>query len=748
MATNPYATQAFMNPYLQASLAPQLAEAQRQYGITGAQEQAQATAANAFGGTREALMAAENERNKNLAMNQIIGQGYNNAFQAAQQAQQFGANLGLQGQQAALQGMGQAGQAGATLGQLGGQQLAAQQGIIGTQATQGAQQQAQQQQMINQAIQNYATAQQYPLMELGTLSNMLRGLPMQAATTQNYQAVANPLVSGIGMAGTLASLGNYAGAGGTKTGASGGIMEADKYYVGGELKAKYDEMDYDELKALDQTATGEKKKLINDVLATKAPKMASGGIVAFKDGDKVTADDKATADYEAWQSQANPAVTTGLEAIFPPSLLVTDNPIKAGIKDVLRYPFKGTIGGVDDSGKPVTREEKYGIHPYLDEYNARRNADIADKNAAARDIAQQLENQKAVERQKAALIGAPVAQDVKVTPQDVGSNMTPFSYNYNDPTKALVDATGQSVANIAPPQNLSAPNQTQATQATNKAIYQNPIDYLTKVNQMGEEARKAEEARYLKEVKDAPMSEEGQKYYNTVKDKIDNAKTKDEQLMWMHSAMFFAKLGTTPGPLSYAMLSAVKDQLPLYVKDKNDLEKYNDQLNKSLYEISNAQLLKRQGEFKLAQEAETNAKKNAIETIKTGIEEQHYKHADEAALIHANAAMKVAESGQGIKEGRLDLQQQAAIDKDIKDNWGDSTSMNAIQLSNLQNKKTMGTIKPEEEKKLNALLTAKEKIVKDAYTRFAPNVPYTPSVNIAPTPTTDYSKWGQVKVGS
>ena len=49
MATNPNATQAYMNPYLSASLDPQLAEIRRQYGITGTQEQGQATQAGAMG---------------------------------------------------------------------------------------------------------------------------------------------------------------------------------------------------------------------------------------------------------------------------------------------------------------------------------------------------------------------------------------------------------------------------------------------------------------------------------------------------------------------------------------------------------------------------------------------------------------------------------------------------------------------------------------------------------------------------
>ena len=102
-ATNPASVNAYMNPYIQASLAPQLQLANQQYGIAGQQEQSGATQAGAFGGSREALMNSLNAQNQMLAQNQLISQGYNTAFQNAQQAQQFGANLGLQGQQAQAQ---------------------------------------------------------------------------------------------------------------------------------------------------------------------------------------------------------------------------------------------------------------------------------------------------------------------------------------------------------------------------------------------------------------------------------------------------------------------------------------------------------------------------------------------------------------------------------------------------------------------------------------------------------------------
>ena len=234
-STGPGSVASYMNPYLQQSLAPQLQLANQQYGQLGAQEQGQATQAGAFGGSREALMGGLNQQNQMLAQNQIIGQGYNTAFNNAQQqmnaanqaalsgnAQALqGANMGLQaagqagnlgiaGAQAGLSGVGaeqagygMAGNQAANLANIGTQQLGAQQNILNTQNQLGGQQQANQQNIINQAVQNYATAQQYPYMQLGQLNAMLRGLPMQQSSTSMYQAAPNlaSQAGGVGLAG-------------------------------------------------------------------------------------------------------------------------------------------------------------------------------------------------------------------------------------------------------------------------------------------------------------------------------------------------------------------------------------------------------------------------------------------------------------------------------------------------------------------------------------------------------------------
>jgi len=223
MATNPYAQQMFMSPYMQNAVDVQKAEAIRDYGKMMPGLQAQATRVGAFGGSRSAIEAAEAQRNLQTQLGQIQAQGTQKAFEAGQQAQQFGANLGLQGYNTALQGTGQLTSAGKTLADIGGAQLQAQQGIIGLQSQAGAQQQALEQQRINQAIQNYALQQQNPQMQLSLMSSLLRGLPLQQATTQTYQAPPSAISQFAGLC--------TAGVGAYGLGRSAGIFR-----VGGKVK--------------------------------------------------------------------------------------------------------------------------------------------------------------------------------------------------------------------------------------------------------------------------------------------------------------------------------------------------------------------------------------------------------------------------------------------------------------------------------------------------------------------------------
>lgn len=354
-ATNPYASQAYMNPYLQASLQPALQEVQRQYDITGTQQMGNASKSGAFGGSREALMAAENQRNKNIAMNQMIGQGYNTAFDKAQQSQQFGANLGLQGLQAGQQGvqgavgagqyglagLGQAGASAGTLGQLGqtqfGQEQAANQAMLAA----GTQQQQLQQKGLDTAYQQYQAQLNYPYQQIGFMSDLLRGLPLTQQSTSMYQ---NPSMisqaAGLGTAGMgmygMYNMMNKADGGEIKEKrmADGGITQL--FDVGGAIKSDLSRMSPQELQEyIAESSSPTAKRMAQQLLAEKTAlarmqqnpgvtqlpsnlptgeTMAGGGIIAFADEGAVKDPDLSAASFEklvAEKEAADAAGTTG-----------------------------------------------------------------------------------------------------------------------------------------------------------------------------------------------------------------------------------------------------------------------------------------------------------------------------------------------------------------------------------------------------------------------------------------------------
>ena len=314
-ATDPNAISAYMSPYMQNVLQGQMSEAVRQSEMQKMGNQAQAVQAGAYGGSRQALVESERQRNLGTQLGGIQAQGMQNAFQNAQQAQQYGAGLNLQGLQAGAGMYGQGiGAQQAAIGQmmqgagqyagLGAQQLQAEQGIANLQSQFGAQMQSQEQQKINQAIQDYANAQQYPLMQLGTMSNMLRGLPMQAQTTQQYVAAPNALTQGIGTAGAAASIYNATKAEGgvIKSMAQGGITSVPSYDVGGEVKGQLADMSIEELeKQANGSPSRTVREMAKELLREKqmarvpqgaspvgpmgvdyqAPQLAGGGIIAF-----------------------------------------------------------------------------------------------------------------------------------------------------------------------------------------------------------------------------------------------------------------------------------------------------------------------------------------------------------------------------------------------------------------------------------------------------------------------------------
>jgi hypothetical protein len=168
----------YMSPYIQQVLDNQIAASNRGYDISAMNEQAKATQQGAYGGGRQAIMQAENERARNSANQAITAQGLQNAFQGA------------------------TGQYNTGLGQL--QSL-------------GAQQQAQEQKGLDVAYQEFLNQQNQPYKQLSYMSDLIRGQPLgQQSTNQVYQAPPSGVsqLAGLGTAG-IAGLGLYNAMGGS-----------------------------------------------------------------------------------------------------------------------------------------------------------------------------------------------------------------------------------------------------------------------------------------------------------------------------------------------------------------------------------------------------------------------------------------------------------------------------------------------------------------------------------------------------
>ena len=241
MATNPFATQAFMSPYMQNVVNTQKDEAFRDAQIRNLGANLGSARQGTYGGARQAL--AEQERNRNLQtqLGQIQAGGSQKAFEAAQQAQQFGTSAGLQGYNQALQGA-------AALGQLGQTQFGQQQAINQAQQQVGGIQQAQGQQALDMAYQDFLKQKNYPYQQLAFQSDMLRGLPLSQAAQQQYTAPPSALsqLGGLGMTG----LGIYGMSGGFGKAKGGYIKEMAggglAYAEGGDIKT----MSTEQLQAL------------------------------------------------------------------------------------------------------------------------------------------------------------------------------------------------------------------------------------------------------------------------------------------------------------------------------------------------------------------------------------------------------------------------------------------------------------------------------------------------------------------
>ena len=210
----------YMSPYQQNVTDIAVREAQKQGDIAKQQAALGSISRGTFGGARNTLMQAEQQRNlaQNIADLRAKGQqeAYINAQQQfnadvarQQQAQQYAAGLG---QQIGLGGLTAGLQGAQALGQLGAQQQTADLARLQAQDISAAQQQALQQQQLNQAYQDWQTAQNYPKSQLEYLNNILRGNAGALGSTQVAYTPAPSNASQLASLG-LAGLGLYSALG-------------------------------------------------------------------------------------------------------------------------------------------------------------------------------------------------------------------------------------------------------------------------------------------------------------------------------------------------------------------------------------------------------------------------------------------------------------------------------------------------------------------------------------------------------
>ena len=151
--------QNYMSPFMDAALEPQMAEAQRQAEIQRVQNASRLGKAGAFGGSRQAIMESEGQRNLLRNMADIYGTGMQNAY--TQGMGQFNTE-----QDRAQQAQNQMNQYGLT--------------ALGAQQTAGGVQRGIEQQGIAADYAQFKEERDDPFKKVQYQQSLLQGLPIEA----------------------------------------------------------------------------------------------------------------------------------------------------------------------------------------------------------------------------------------------------------------------------------------------------------------------------------------------------------------------------------------------------------------------------------------------------------------------------------------------------------------------------------------------------------------------------------------
>jgi hypothetical protein len=574
LAQDPNAVAGFMSPYMQNVVDRQKMEANRAFGISGAQQMGQATRGGAFGGSREAIMAAENERNRQWKLSDIQASGTQNAFQNAQQNMQFGNQAQLASAQA--------------LGQLGEAQQGVNLNILNAQNAFGGQQQQQQQQAINQAVLNYQNEVNQPYIAAGTMSDLIRGTPMNNMTTMNYQAQPGFMQQAGTAAGTAASLyGAY------KSGKKeGGIIDA--YAEGGvtdvsAVSSYLDNLTIPQLHQLrNKSQSVENTKVIDEILARK-----EGGVQTAKNGGILGYADEKDKEYgslvknyinsEVKKEADNEKKYEGIKKVhgaIPEIVARSKDFYNSAVNDVkgIAVPLKDTIGNwafAEDYNKPEPTPAP-----------TTSKTPAAEAKEVAKGIAP-----LPTDKQSYNVPGGPldtaqqsiVAQ--KAQPKTEAPAATPATPATSAPTPSGI-LTAQ-----APTQSAPTPFEAEA-----KKAMESDQETANMTTQQLMDKRKADMKAQGIQSSDDLAAEDRKR----IMEEKNTAKDENKRQIYLRMAEFFSNWGSTPGAPLAAGLKAMKDTLPGFMEDNKQHHKLLRDLNKSESDLNRAVALEKRGDLNAA----------------------------------------------------------------------------------------------------------------------------------------------------
>jgi hypothetical protein len=680
-------TQSFMSPYQQNVTDVAKASAVREAQMAQNAQNLGAARQGTYGGARQTLANMERERNLLSNLSNIQTQGAQSAYDRAMQTQQFGAGLGMQGYNQALN-------AGSQLAQIGATQQGTDIARQNQMAAMGQQQQGLEQNRINQAIQDYSTQQQYPLMQLGFMSNMLRGLPMEGLSRQTYAPQPSYLTQGIGTVGALGSLANVF------KGREGGLPKefesttGIKSYnvggsVGGSVESKLQDMSPAELQSyIKETSSPMARQIAEKVLRDKVGR-AGGGIIAFQNRGEVEDKDekKGKRLIEEYEKELAEAAARKFE-FGDPKLLSDATPrsapapaveqadpasvrqaqidaalLEGGNKNMpknLQYVEgvtnrKQFLNPSSPAALTATRQNLAGTGLSFEEDQARQilNRQLAEsgaksKSAQAKTFADLPDDQKAkffaaiesktpTAKPKEAGIKAASKDEPKAGTKSAEARAETKAESKAE-SKAAPATTGGGTGikavpsgKIMPTAGLTLPSSLDAPFGLEAPV--NP-DANKTIAQIA-----AEKEAYM-----GPNIAAQQDRARLMAEKV-NAKEEARRATSMRMAEFFAAWGSTPGSTIVAGLYTLRNKIPDFISDEKEEAKIRKAIDKDIAELDKIDRLEKSGNYDQAAKRKAELSKESLDTWGKKVTAASNKYVADVGL--QAAGIRAAASGSG-----------------------------------------------------------------------------------------------------